>query len=99
MMECRQRCCIIVHRFGQPPIYALFNQRTLDPIAAAAIATVANVSAITTPAVQSEFGKLWGFIENYRATHPPHPPPAGGSPIPPPQFNVSVVRDESYIAL
>ena len=75
--------------FGQPPIYALFNQRSLDPVVAAA-ASVANVSALTTSAVQIEFDKLWEFIENYRATHPPHAP-TPGSPIPPPQFNVSVI--------
>ena len=68
--------------FGQPPIYALFNQRSLDPVVAAA-ASVANVSALTTPAIQTEFDELWVFIENYRATHPP-PPPVPGDPIPPP---------------
>eukprot|EP01047_Picozoa_sp_COSAG01_P033281 COSAG01_NODE_2442_length_7689_cov_89.459289_9_plen_183_part_00 len=79
--------------FGQPPIYSLFNQRTLDPIAAAAAASsVANVSALTTPAIQSQFGQLWGFIEQYRETHPPPPPPPGaGNPIAPPHFNASVI--------
>ena len=75
--------------FGQPPIYALFNQRSLDPVVAAA-ASVANVSALTTPAIQTEFDELWVFIENYRATHPP-PPPVPGDPIPPPQFNATVI--------
>lgn len=77
--------------FGNPPIYSLFNQRTLDPIVlAAASVSVANVSALATPAVESAFGKLWGFIENYRATHPP-PPPNPASPVHQPQFNVSVI--------
>ena len=74
--------------FGQPPTYALFNQRTLDPIVLAAT-TVGNVSSITTTAIQSKFGQLWGFIENYRETHAPAKP-VPGNPIPPPEFNVSV---------
>ena len=74
--------------FGQPPIYALFNQRMLDPIALAAT-SVGNVSALTTPAVRSHFGELWGFVENYRSSHPP-PPPTPGDPVPPPEFNATV---------
>ena len=75
--------------FGEPPIYSLFNQRTLDPIVAASV-PVGNVSNLTTMAIQSQFGQLWGFIEKYREMHPPAPPPAG-VPIPPPPFNVSVI--------
>ena len=45
--------------FGKPPIYSLFNQRSLDPIAAAAVGNIGNISSLTTLAIQSQFGQLW----------------------------------------
>jgi hypothetical protein len=51
---------------------------------------------ISPHSIQSQFDQLWGVIEQYRAAHPPHPPPeAEGPSIPPPQFNVSVITTGS----